>query len=401
MVNDTSDPNFSRFLKCVLMSGEISQSMMPNPEQSMSADRRPRLSWWMCVIVASFLTTYVFIAYLVIWGPGEFRGLITTFTEGAMLVRSVEADSQAGKGGLQAGDRVVSIDDRPIRVASDWTAATGAWETGKAHRWTVLRGQDRLTLSITALPATLEGRLAEGYVVYLTHLISGAIIGLLIAWKRPGDPVARVGAWFLLTASIAFGLTQGWAGLWRQLPVVLQIPLWITQISRFVLEGIFLSFFVLFPRRLFTTRWPWFVIWVPVLATLPWRIAAFNLVIHPNQGTSVPVWILQASFIRILIYLLFATGVLLVSYRRFLDSNERRRVRVLMAGTAMSAVSTTGIVLLDGFFGRNTAFAGALHDSIAAALFPINSACFLSLAYAILRHRVMDVRVIVRQGLQY
>src|SRR5262249_19228293 len=160
-------------------------------------------------------------------------------------------------------------------------------------------------------------------------------------------------------------------------------------------------FFVLFPRRLFTARWPWGVIWLPVLATLPWRVAGFNSVVHPNQGSSVPVWILQAGFIRTLIYLFVATGVLIVSYRRFLDSNERRRVRVLMAGTAISAVSTTGTVLLDGFLGRNTAFAGVLRDPIATALFPINSAVFLSLAYAILRHRVMDVRVIVRQGLQY
>jgi eukaryotic-like serine/threonine-protein kinase len=374
---------------------------MANPEQSLMPVGRARLNWWMSIIIGSFLTTYAFIGYLVIWGPAEFYGLVTTFADGAMLVRSVDPNSQAGKGGLQAGDRVVSIDDRNIRAASDWTAATGTWESGKTHRWTVLRGQDRLTLAITALPATLKGRLAEGYVVYLGHLLSGAILGLLIAWKRPGDPVARVGAWFLLTASIAFGFTQGWAGLWRQLPVVLQIPLWITQISRFVLEAIFLSFFVLFPRRLFTARWPWFVIWVPVLATLPWRVAGFNSVIHPNQGAAVPVWILQAGFIRILIYLLVATVVLIVSYRRFLDSNERRRVRVLMAGTAISAVSTTGTVLLDGFLGRNTALAGALRDPIAMALFPVNSAVFLSLAYAILRHRVMDVRVIVRQGLQY
>src|SRR5262245_19114359 len=345
--------------------------MMPNPEQSVAPARRAHLSWWMSVMVVSFLTTYAFIIYLSIWGPAELKGIFTTFTDGAMLVRSVDANSQPGKGGLQAGDRVVSIDDRSIRAASDWTAATGTWESGKAHRWTVLRGQDRLTLSITALPATLEGRLAEGYVVYLSHLFSGAILGLFIAWKRPGDPVARVGAWFLLTASIAFGLTQGWAGLWRQLPVVLQVPLWITQISRFVLEGIFLSFFVLFPRRMFTARWPWFVIWLPVLATLPWRIAGFNSVIHPDQGAAVPVWILLAGNIRILIYLPVATGVLIESYRRFLDANERRRVRVLMAGTAISAVSTTGTVLFDGFIGRNAPF-GPLRDPLVTALFPVN-----------------------------
>ena len=41
---------------------------------------------------------------------------------------------------------------------------------------------------------------------------------------------------------------------------------------RFVLEGICLSFFVVFPRRLITRRWLWLAIWVPVLITLPWNI---------------------------------------------------------------------------------------------------------------------------------
>jgi tRNA A-37 threonylcarbamoyl transferase component Bud32 len=351
----------------------------------------------MVVVAGSYIATYALIFYLVIWGPAQLKGIVATFEGEAMVIRSLAVDSEAAKGGLRAGDRVLSIDGRPMRGPGDWTAATGNWEAGRPHRWLVSRGADRVSLEVVPLHPTVRGRLGEGYDRYLIHLLSGFLLGLLVAWKRPADPVARCGAWFLMTASLAFGLPQGWAAPWRELPTVVQLPLWIPQISRFVLEGIFLSFLVVFPRRLFTARWPWFVIWVPVLATLPWRIAAFDAVIRPGQGASVPAWILQAGFARTIVYLFAAVVILIVSYRRLPDLNSRRRVRVLMLGTAVSATSTIVLVWLDSFHGRGVNF----YRFLLLTVVPLGSACFFSLAYAILRHRVLDIQVIIRQGLQY
>jgi hypothetical protein len=172
-----------------------------------------------------------------------------------MVIQSVVLDSQVGKGGLRAGDRVVMIDGRPIRIVRDWTEATGNLQVGVAQRWIVTRGADRVTLEIVPAPSGVRSRLDEGYVQYLSLLLPGYFLGFLIAWKRPADPVARVGAWFITTASMAFGFPVGWAPLWRSVPTVVQLMLWIPQLSRFVLEAIFLSFFVLFPRRLIRRRW--------------------------------------------------------------------------------------------------------------------------------------------------
>jgi eukaryotic-like serine/threonine-protein kinase len=261
----------------------------------------------------------------------------------------------------------------------------------------VSRGDDRLTLEIVPVGVTLQSKLAEGYVQYLSLLLTSSFLGLLIGWKRPADPVARIGAWFMLTASIAFGFPHGWTVPWRALPFALQLLLWIPQLSRFVLEGIFLSFFAVFPRRLVKRRWIWFVIWAPVLATLPWRAKAFYGVIHPGQVTPVPGWILTAGSVRTMVYLLIGIVVLGVSYRRFLDTNEKRRVRVLILGTAVSLISAIAMVWIDTFWGRRL---GRL-DIFLSAIVPFNLACPLSLAYAILRHRVLDISIIIRQGLQY
>ena len=117
-------------------------------------------------------------------------------------------------------------------------------------------------------------------------------VGLFVAFRRPGDRTARVGAWFIATASIAFGLPNGWAVAWRQAPQLAQAAFWIPEVSRFVLDGIFLTLFLVFPRRLFTARWPWVLVWAPVVATLPWRVTQFHATIYrPDEVWDVPLWV--------------------------------------------------------------------------------------------------------------
>ena len=173
-----------------------------------------------------------------------------------------------------------------------------------------------------------------------------------------------------------------------------QVSFWIPEISRFVLVGIFLSLFVIFPRRLFRARWPWILIWAPVLVTLPWRVAQFYAVIyHPSQALAVPVWVNQAANLRTIVYLVAGIGVLVVSYRRLLDAHEKRRVRVLMAGTALGVGAAIGNTWFFNFAQLET---GSLLRI--AFVHPLTLACPLAFAYAILRHRVFDIQVIIRQG---
>jgi hypothetical protein len=205
-------------------------------------------------------------------GPAEFLGFVATFSGDAMLIHSVEENSQLAKSGLRASDRVLVIDDLPIRNVRDWTGAPGNSWLSRPQRWLVSRDGNRLTLQVVPVRISVPARLATGYLQVLSLALTGLFLALLIAWKRPNDPVARIGAWFVITASIAAGFPPGWAVIWRAFPPVLQLFLWIPQLSRFVLEGICLSFFVVFPRRLITRRWLWLAIWVPVLITLPWNI---------------------------------------------------------------------------------------------------------------------------------
>jgi serine/threonine-protein kinase len=314
-----------------------------------------------------------------------------------MLVLSVEPDSLLARAGLRAGDKVVAIDSRPIRGTRDWGAVLANLEVDRVQRWKILRNEESIKLEIKPEQATWRNRLRAGYISYSALALCSFAVGLLIAFRRPRDPAARIGAWFIGTAAIAFGLPNGWAVVWRQAPLVVQALFWIPTVSRFVLVAIFLSLLMMFPRRLTRARWPWLLIWVPVLATLPWRVPQFFSVIYsPGEAFGIPSWVHQAALLRTMLYLAAGIGILLVTYRRMLVPDEKRRVRVLLTGTAISLAAAMAVVWkmnVEGFGQTSVLWIALIH--------PLTLAAPLAFAYAIVRHRVFDIRVIVRQGLQY
>jgi eukaryotic-like serine/threonine-protein kinase len=359
--------------------------------------RRP--PWWMYFIAISFAAVHALILYLTIWGPADIDGLHAAFEDTAMHIQSVEPGSHLAQAGLAAGDRVVVIDGRPVRNTRDWTIAQANQDPVLPQRWEIFRAAERLELKVAPIRATAANNLAHGLIGYNGTAITCFLLGLLMAFQRPSDPVARLGAWFIMTASIAFGVPHNWAFVWRQLPVPVQFLLWVPQISRFVIDGVFLSLFVTFPRRFFHSRWLWVALWTPVVVTLPWRIAGFNSIIHPTaDGGAVPPWLNQAIFVRTLLYLTVAIAILIVGYQRLTSTNERRRVRVLVVGTAVAFAGAIFLVWYFNFVGKGLAAANAWLENLG---FILLLACPLSFYYAIIRHRAFDIQVIIRQSLQY
>ena len=359
----------------------------------------PLLPWWMYVFVASILAIQMLATYLIVWGPSDLEGLEANFDDGVMRVEGVASDALLFQAGLRPGDRVLSVDDRTVGGTSDWAAVNANHEVGRTQTWEILRGGQRLQIQFTPREATWENRLANGYLQYVARVLSGLVLGILIIFLRPRDPTARLGAWLILTVSIVYGLPNGWAQAWRQIPGVFEVLLWIPTLSRFLVEGIFLSFFVVFPKRLFRSRWPWIVIWLPVLATLPWRVFDFNATIRMFESSpSTPEWVSQAAFLRTPLYLVAGFAILVIGYYRLTDVNLRRRVRVLMLGAAISLAGAFGRFWSANVWGFGLAEGGLLFQALVV---PADVALQIALGYAIVRHRILDISVIIRQGLQY
>ena len=102
----------------------------------------------------------------------------------------------------------------------------------------------------------------------------------------------------------------------------------------------------------------------------------------------------------LLLYMVGGLGALVLNYRRS-DVNQRRRIRVLVAGTLVAYV---GVVPVAGFSLLRSSSPAArffMSDGYLAFITLLFAALPTSWAYAIRRHQLFDIRVLLRQGLQY
>lgn len=360
-----------------------------------------RAPWWMCVVAASFVGFIALFAYQMFWGPPILPGYEGSFRREGLVVLAVHPNSLEGRAGLRAGDLVLAIDGQVIRNLRDREAIRANTEIGRPEQWEIRRANERLQLTLTFSRPTWREMLSVygrvGGLGYILFILTSLGLGLIIAFRRPFDPVARLGAWLLATAAFTFGFPDGWAATWRHLPGWLGLFLWIPEISRFVPDAILLTFFTIFPRRLFQARWPWLLLWAPALALLPWRVfAAYQVIYQPGHATEAPAWVFSAISLRSIVYVVSGLAILLLSYRRLEDANQRRRVRVVLAGVMASTLAAVAWVVIGS--GRGLSYRLVV---LQAVLYLLLLAFPLSFTYAILRHRLFDVGVLIRQGLQY
>ncbi len=204
----------------------------------------------------------------------------------------------------------------------------------------------------------------------------------------------------VLTGMTDVMFADGFGVAIRSLPAPLQGLLWVQiLLGRFGMVAFF-SFCARFPRPLFRTRWALLLCLMPILALMPSELLHLYRIIYlPNQSTGSPAWIHMAVPVFWVSYVPAGLLMLLLNYRRSADATERRRLRVLIVGLAVVAFVTIPTLLtITPFVPRGFPalwFLFPLIASISALALPA------SFAYAILRHRLFDIRLIIRQGLQY
>ena len=365
---------------------------------------RQRAPWWMFVLAASFIAYFALLIYCDFWGPQPL-GVLAEFSSGYKIVRAVFPNSPAERAGLKPGDRVLGVDDRKIRNLFDWTRIRINLEVDRQYRLEIERAGVRqyglLSFQRTSWPDWVS---TEGI---LLRLVRGAqfitlIFALIIAFSRPYDRIARVGAWFLATlATLSFLLPYGMAVTWRQLPLLLGWLLWIPLVSTLAFAPLGFTFFAIFPQRLFRSRWVWLCVWTPILITLPLVARYWYLIVyHPEIAQKLPDWMSAPSIFIVPVYVVAGCIALIINYRRLDNERERRRVRVLVFG---SIVGWVGILaLLSYWWGPVSRFALAFFFTpakyLAVVLF---LALPLSFEYAVLRYRVMEIPMLLKRSARY
>ena len=366
---------------------------------------RLNLPWWLGVVVASFLSYFALLVYCDIRRP-EHAGVTDEFQNDRMYVTAVTAGSPADQAGLRVGDQILTWDGWPISSRLDLMAANVNVKFGVVREVEVLRGAERLQVALPVTRATWQyWQTRPGIALMIVR--AGQLVALAFAvfvlFKRPRDPLARTGVWLLASWAV-FSLTLPYrvAAVWHELPWPVGLLLWFPHISSQALPALLFTFFVaMFPKSVLHSARALTLAWIPMLVSLAWAgMVHFRMVYPSTPPTSLPAWS-QIPLVINGVYIVAGLLVLIVNYRRLEGPNERRRVHVLALGTLLGFGAGTPVYIRywltpgspqgDSFLMSST---GALGTLLSLA-FPL---CF---AYGVLRHRLFDVSVIIRQGLRY
>jgi eukaryotic-like serine/threonine-protein kinase len=366
----------------------------------------PRPPWWMYLIAASFLAHVVFITAFWFLGP-ESMGIDVRPTKTYPVVSKVAPDSPAQRAGIQPGDILVRANDQPVRDANYWYwFFTTNVETGQPITFEAERGGGhvRAVLLLRRRPAQYWST-AAGMIVLLN--LGGRYIALavacVLAFLRPRHLLACIGALFLAIWSAAELVPfDGLNSTWRHSPLWFQLLLWFANVLAGLGWGVWFTFFALFPRPSFHSRWVWTIVWTPpVLASLQVNYQVWHVIYSPEHMIP-PDWMAPILGPCLIAYALGSFVMLAIKYRRLEGQTEKRRIRLFVVSLAfVIALAVPVVVYSQPEFSASPgaslflSFRIRALANLAFAAFPL---CF---AYSILRHRLFDIRVIIRQGIRY
>ena len=380
---------------------------------------RPRFFWFVLVSSAILLCVFPFQLYEILHfgdnlaSPGWFA---SASPSGWTVERVVKSGPAAGK--LQRGDKLLAIngDARAARVGPRWFLAHAG--PGDSYTVEVQRGPNRVALELRMASVHVPDQRLWGSIqvcVALIFLVIGAMVGL----AKPDEASGRnafisslLAAMFLLSIASAVMYQAGLKG-W---------PLWITLVMDCAfgihyLYGYF--FYSRFPQHVAGTRlWTLldYSLTIPALAL--WALTIGCNILNGLPETSSAGF--ADAYPRITALMTFATdtstrkffgavmnlAVALACVRNFRlipEGDQRRRLRWAFIGVigaqfpAFALMAAWYVVTLLPASMDLTSLRFAFNRTINLMVVFMP----LTMAYAILKHRVLGIRLVVRMGIQH
>lgn len=314
-------------------------------------------------------------------------------------IRSVSEEAKAA--GLKAGDALIAVNGQPTKGLGPYFTAFANTPPGREIRFTVQSGDAVRDVTMLLRPA--QRAVNPFYEFFIEIVVSSFcfVLGYVVVFLRPMD----LRAWILLGLMVNFGVTftspsQGeWPTLLRPLATAYRVSASILWPAFLLLLG------MRFPERLPVRPWIHklaIALCVPLLLFTFFAIGLELVLMNDASQAGSALAFVRSAQTPILLYALFVISCFFAAigraYRLAQSADVRRKAKLLNLGTYASFLPALFLILYGLSQGR-TVFTEptptVIFCVIMLAVFP------LTLAYLVIVHRALDVRVVLRMGLQY
>ncbi len=329
-----------------------------------------------------------------------------SYSPAGIEIDSVYQNSPAEKSGLKVNDRIVAINGSSADSAS-------GWDELESRTWRSSRPGDPVTLTLQrpgqSQPLAITPRFRARQGADDTRTVARAIanqilgsypllfliVGLAVLFLRVEDR----NAWILALVFAAFITSADMPDEFFAAPANLRsFLLAYRTVMGSVLTGLFYFFFAVFPTRSpIDRKVPWLK-WALLASGIclslggyrhgDSRALPFILAVLPDR--------IAQDVRRVVVYGSVFLGLLSLLCNRFSASKDDvRKIKVLFWGTVVGVTPSAVIALAQEVFHAEPSYWVIFARVVLLFLFP------LSFAYAVVKHRVMDIPVLLKRSARY
>ena len=366
---------------------------LPRPSMCRSSFLKPLLATLATLFAAATILYTALWMYNARWQLPVELGFDDQYLEAehCELVKSVQRGSSVESAGLSAEDRIVEINGRPIENPFSLTDVWDQRHPGDAVKLTIQRANVAAPFVIEAVfraprPFPEEERVARdvGRDIANTCPLGFLVVGLAVLFLRLEDP----NAWLLALMFAGFiaipGAPNSFAGLNPSFRAYAMIY---RGLFDNMVTPLFYFFFAVFPTRSpLDRRIPWLK-WIALL------VGAF---------LAPPAVLGRFSGGRHVILLSFLNGLIALGFVSLIwnassapTPEARRKIRVILWGTLVGVIPVMLVLGANDFFGFHPPRLIFVAMIVLLWLFP------LSFAYAVVKHQVLEIPVLLRRSARY